>query len=57
MKERLMCKFFGLHKYEITKEEHLVDAKGHTIGNIIITKCSICGKIKHNKIYLEHGYN
>lgn len=57
MKERLMCKLFGLHKYEITKEEHLVDAKGHIIGNIIITKCSICGKIKHNKIYLEHGYN
>ena len=57
MKERLMCKFFGLHKYEVTKEENLVDAKSHIIGSIIITKCSICGKIKHNKIYSEHGYN
>lgn len=32
MKERLMCKLLGLHKYEILKEEKLQDKRGVVIG-------------------------
>ena len=56
MKQNLWCKFFGLHKYEILKEETLNNKHGDIIGIVIISKCSNCGKIKQTVIYTEDGY-
>ena len=57
MKERLLCRLLGLHKYEILKEEKLQDKRGIIIGNIIISRCTICGNIKQHKSYTEYEYN
>lgn len=46
----LMCKL-GLHKYEVYKEEPLSDVRGNIVGNIIISRCSVCGKIHTDKIH------
>lgn len=40
----LKCKF-GLHEYEVLKEEPLMTAKGNQIGVVIISRCKNCGKI------------
>lgn len=53
MKQRLLCKFFGLHLYEVFKEELITDIRDNVIGKIIISKCSICGKITSKTIYTE----
>lgn len=45
----------GLHKYEVYKEEEFTDVRGNIIGKIIISRCSICGKIHVDKVYtIEH---
>lgn len=56
MKQNLWCKFFGLHKYEIIKEEKKTDPKGNVIGFVIISRCTNCGKIKSKTIYTEINY-
>ena len=56
MKQNLWCKLFNLHKYEIIKEEKLHDRHNIQIGIVIISRCSNCGKIKHNYVYTEEGY-
>lgn len=56
MSQNIWCRFFGVHKYEIFKEEELKDVKGNVIGKVIISKCNNCGKIKRTKIYTEEGY-
>jgi hypothetical protein len=57
MNQNIWCRFFGIHKYEVYKEEQLKDVKGNVIGKAIITKCTNCGKIKCTKVYTEIGYN
>lgn len=56
MKQNIWCRFLGLHKYEILKEENLNNKRGDIIGIVIISKCSNCGKIKQTTIYTEEGY-
>lgn len=56
MKQNIWCKLFGLHKYEVFKEEKKLDTKGNPIGIIIISRCSNCGKLKHTTIYTEAGH-
>lgn len=51
MKDSIKC-LFGLHKYEVYKEENIEDARGNVTGKTIINRCKNCGKIKENKIYL-----
>lgn len=53
MKQNILCRFLGLHNYEIIKEENKYDAKGNVIGKIIISRCIYCGKIKHYTVYTE----
>lgn len=56
MKERLACKFLGLHKYTILKEEDLYDSHGNVVGRNIVSRCDVCGKLKITKYYLEKNY-
>lgn len=56
MKQNIWCRFLRLHKYEVMKEENLTDRHGNIVGTVIISRCSNCGKIKHNTIYTEEGY-
>ena len=35
---------FGLHKYEVLKQEDIKDVYGHVIGIAIISRCS---RLKH----------
>lgn len=56
MKQNLWCRFLNLHKYEIIKEETLTNKRGDTIGTVIISRCTNCGKIKSQTIYTEDGY-
>ena len=50
MNQNIWCKFFGLHKYEVYKEEQLIDLKGNVIGKVIINRCNNCGKIRKVEI-------
>ena len=50
MKNKFACAF-GLHKFEVYKEEKLSDTRGNVIGKVIINRCVDCGSIKHYKIY------
>ena len=56
MSQNIWCKFFNLHKYEIIKEENKLDPKGNVIGNILISRCTNCGKLRQTVIYTEEGY-
>ena len=47
--DTLKC-LFGLHKYDIYKEEPLTDYTGNEIGKVIICKCIHCGHLKVHKI-------
>ena len=55
MKQNLCCKLLNLHKYEVFKEEKLLDGKGNRIGIIIISRCSNCGKLKFDKVFTENS--
>lgn len=44
--------WFGAHRYEIYADELIKTLNGTVVGRNIITKCSICGKIKNNPIKL-----
>ena len=57
MKQRLLCKLFGFHKHNVLKEEDIKDKRGVIIGEVIVSRCDICGNIKQNKFYIEHGYD
>ena len=56
MKQNVWCKFLNFHKYEIFREETLLNKHGDIIGTVIISKCSNCGKIKQTVVYTEEGY-
>lgn len=56
MKQNVWCRFFGLHKFEVFKQENKTDPKGNTIGIVIISRCSNCGKITSKTIYTENNY-
>lgn len=49
------CKF-GLHTYEVYKEEELTDIRGNIIGKVIINRCSKCGKIKVVNVRTVENY-
>ncbi len=51
----MRCKF-GLHKYEIYKEETLTDIRENVIGKIIISRCELCGKIHIDKVYTVDNF-
>lgn len=53
--DSIKCKF-GLHKYEVYKEEEFTDVRKYVIGKIIISRCSICGKIHVDKIRTVENY-
>ena len=48
----LRC-FFGLHSYEIYKEEIICD-RTVNIGKVLISRCSTCGKISLKIINLTN---
>ena len=56
MKQNVWCKFFGLHKFEVFKQDEKTDPKGNVIGLVIISRCSNCGKITSKTIYTESNY-
>lgn len=56
MKQNVWCKFFGLHKFEVFKQDKKTDPKGNVIGLVIISRCTNCGKIKSKTIYTESNY-
>lgn len=56
MKQNIWCKLFNLHKYEVLREETMLNRHGDVIGTIIISRCTNCGKIKDTHIYTEEGY-
>lgn len=55
MKQNVWCRLFNLHKYEVIKEEQLIDSKGNVVGLVIVSRCSNCGKIKQTTIYTEYN--
>ena len=57
MIQNVWCKLFGIHKYEVLKEEEFKDSHGIIIGKVIISRCTNCGKIKSVKIYTEAGHD
>lgn len=52
---KIRC-LFGLHSYEIHKEEDFTDARGNVIGKMIINRCKYCGKIDGTKIPLTTNW-
>lgn len=53
--DSIKCKF-GLHKYEVYKEEELIDVRKDVIGKVIISRCSVCGKIRVDKVRTVENY-
>lgn len=53
--DSIKCKF-GLHKYEVYKEEELTDVRKDVIGKVIISRCSVCGKIRVDKVRTVENY-
>lgn len=51
MKQDIKC-FFGLHKYEVYKEEGVFDVRKELCGKAIVNRCTNCGKIKIINIQL-----
>lgn len=56
MNKSLKC-MFGLHSYEVYKEEHVVDARKEICEKAIICRCSNCGKIKVTYVSLTKSYD
>lgn len=48
--------YFGAHRYEIHKEELVSNITGTVIGKVIISRCSVCGRIKVDNIKLLNIY-
>lgn len=44
--------FFGLHKYEVYKEEDVLDSRKEVVSKAIISRCSNCGKLKVSYVSL-----
>ena len=53
--DSIKCKF-GIHKYEVYKEEELTDVRRDAIGKVIISRCTICGKIHVDKVRTVENY-
>lgn len=53
--DSIKCKL-GIHKYEVYKEEELTDIRKYVIGKVIISRCSVCGKIHVDKVYTVENY-
>lgn len=49
MSQDIKC-LIGLHKYEVLKEEPIVNATKDVVGKVIICRCNNCGKIITIKI-------
>lgn len=60
MTQNIWCRLLNLHKYEIIKEEPVLNNYVSTIqdGLMIVSRCTNCGKIKYNFIPTrnERGY-
>ena len=53
--DSIKCKF-DIHKYEVYKEEELTDVRRDVIGKVIISRCTICGKIHVDKVRTVENY-
>lgn len=53
--DSIKCKL-GIHKYEVYKEEELIDIRKDVIGKVIISRCSVCGKIHVDKVRTVENY-
>jgi hypothetical protein len=51
MKQDFRC-FFGLHKYEVYKEEDALDSRKEVCSKVIINRCTNCGKISFTYVPL-----
>lgn len=51
--ERFLCKFLGLHKYVVLEKVPYSDVKEHVIGFVVVSRCTICGRIKRTTIIQE----
>lgn len=48
--------FIGLHKYEVLDTKEIKNPYGVVVGTTIVSRCSICGKIKETGIYTDNSY-
>lgn len=55
MKKFFKC-LFGGHEYEVLKEYNIQNVRGETIGTVIVSRCSNCGKITETRIYTTDCY-
>lgn len=55
MGQDLKC-FIGLHRYEVIDTKELKNPYGITVGTVIISRCTNCGKIKEKPIYTDNNY-
>jgi len=52
MKQDFKC-FVGLHKFEVYKEEDVLDGRKEVCSKAIISRCSNCGKLKVTYVSLN----
>lgn len=43
--------FIGLHKFEVFRQDALVDGRNIGIGFVVTNRCVNCGKIKDEKVH------
>lgn len=52
MKQDIRC-LLGLHKYEVYKEEDVLDSRKEVCSKAVICRCANCGKIKVTYVSLN----
>ncbi len=57
MNQNLWCKLFNLHKFEILRQEEILNPYNNNIveGIVITSRCRNCGKITYNYIPIKDG--
>lgn len=47
---------FHCHIYEVYKEQQIIDRNGDAVGQVIVLKCKICGKLINHYYYFSSTY-
>lgn len=55
MNNNLKC-LFGMHEYEIIDTKELKNSFNINVGDVIISRCKHCGKIKNKQVYTNNQY-
>lgn len=48
--------YFGMHRYKVESVKEVKNPYGAVVGEVIVSRCEVCGKIKQKIIYTDSNY-